>query len=195
VNIRTQGAIALPRRDALDWGQAAGRVVIAFLLLVAVALAVGVSERIRRPLAPVATRPDNKCWNYKPTEKGFAQKINAARVAAGQGKLSIDPELSRVAREQTKTMVNKNLLHHTPESALRRRVLNWSSLGENVGVGATVDSLHQAFMDSPAHRANILHSPFRHSGIGVTVAGGRMWVTVLFEATNDPHTSLGMPSC
>lgn len=192
---RNHGAIALPRRDSVDWGGAAGRAVIAFLLLVAVALAVGVSERIWKPTAPIATRPDNRCWTYKPTETGFARKINAARVAAGQGKLSIDPELSKVARVQTKTMVEKNLLHHTPESALRRRVLNWSSLGENVGVGGTVDTLHDAFMNSPAHRANILHAPFRHSGIGVMEVNGRMWVTVLFEATSDPHTSLAMPRC
>ena len=195
MNIRNQGAIALPRRDSLDWAGAAARATIAFLLLVAVALAVGVSERIWRPTAPIATRPDNKCWVFKPAETGFARKINASRVAAGKGKLSIDPELSKVARVHTRTMVERNLLHHQAETDLRRRVLNWSSLGENVGVGFSVDTLHEAFMNSPAHRANILHTTFRHSGVGVFEANGRMWVTVLFESTNDPHTSLAMPRC
>ncbi len=180
---------------ALDWGRASGRVATAALLVAIVALSAATSQRIAPPAAPVATTPDNPCWTYKPTEKGFARKINDARVAAGRRKLSIDPELSKVARVHTRTMVQKDLLHHTVEATLRRRVLNWSTLGENVGVGFSVDTLHVAFMGSPAHRANVLYSTFRHSGVGVIEAGGRMWVTVLFEASNDPGTSLPMPRC
>jgi uncharacterized protein YkwD len=92
-------------------------------------------------------------------------------------------------------MVRKDLLHHTSESALRRRVTNWSTLGENVGVGGTVDSLHAAFMASPAHKDNVLYTSFRHVGIGVVERNGRMWVTVIFEAQTDPGTTLNMPNC
>lgn len=145
--------------------------------------------------ATAATASDNGCWSYKPSERGFAKKINAARSATGKNKLSIDPELSRAARKHTWEMVHKDLLHHTSESALRRRVTNWNTLGENVGVGGTVDSLHVAFMNSPAHRDNILYSKFRHVGIGVVRKNGRMWVTVIFEAETNPGTTLSMPRC
>jgi uncharacterized protein YkwD len=142
-----------------------------------------------------AVASDSGCWTTKTSERGFAQKINAARVAAGKKKLSLDPELSRAARKHTFEMVRKDLLHHTAEAALRKRVTNWSTLGENVGVGGTVTSLHQAFMASPAHKDNILYTSFRHVGIGVVQRNGRMWVTVIFEAQTDPGTSLRMPSC
>ena len=41
---------------------------------------------------------DNRCWNFKPSEKGFTRKINGARGNGSLGKLSLDPELSKAAR-------------------------------------------------------------------------------------------------
>jgi uncharacterized protein YkwD len=138
---------------------------------------------------------DNKCWNYKPSERSFNRKLYAARTSRGLCKLSLDPEISKVALVHTREMVRKNSLHHTSSSDLSRRVTNWIVLGENVGVGGTVDSLHQAFMNSPSHRDNIEHGAYRHVGIGVRKADGRMWVTVIFEAVTDPGTTLRMPRC
>jgi len=138
---------------------------------------------------------DSRCWKTKAPEAGFAKKMNASRVAAGKGKLSLDPEISKVARKHTREMVNQELLHHTPSDALRNRVTRWQLIGENVGVGSTVDSLHVAFMNSPAHKANILLTSFKHVGVGVIEDGGRMWVTVIFENTDDPGTTLKMPRC
>jgi uncharacterized protein YkwD len=46
-------------------------------------------------------------------------------------------------------------------------------------------------MNSPAHRANILLSSFKHVGVGVIQANDRLWVTVTFEARSDP----GSPLC
>lgn len=138
---------------------------------------------------------DNPCWNYKPSEKGFARKMNGERVLEGLTKLSLDPELSRAARKHTQEMWQRDELYHTPSDKLRSRVTNWTVIGENVGVGGTVSSLHDAFMNSPAHRDNILYTTFRHVGIGVATKNGRMWVTVIFEAIADPGTSLSMPTC
>jgi len=138
---------------------------------------------------------DNQCWKYKASERNFNRKMNAARTSRGLGKLSLDPEISKVARVHTREMIRANSLHHTSSTNLRRRVTNWIVLGENVGVGGTVDSLHQAFMNSPAHRDNIEHAAYKHVGIGVRKADGRMWVTVIFEAVTDPGTTLRMPRC
>lgn len=138
---------------------------------------------------------DSRCWDPRPTERGFTRKLNAARVNAGKGRLSLDPEASKAARRHTTEMVNRRLLHHTPNSTLARRVTRWSTLGENVGVGGTVASLHAAFMNSPSHRSNILYSSFRHVGVGSLRRGGRLWVTVIFEAATDPGTTLRMPRC
>ena len=87
-------------------------------------------------------------------------------------------------------MVKKNLLHHTPSDKLQERVTKWSTLGENVGFGGDVDSLHKAFMNSPAHKANILFFSFKHVGVGVVKKDGLMWVTVIFEAAVRPRHDL-----
>jgi uncharacterized protein YkwD len=92
-------------------------------------------------------------------------------------------------------MVGAGKLYHTPTGTLTRRITNWSILGENVGVGGTVDSLQRAFMNSPEHRANILYSKFHYVGLGVVQKRGRMWVTVEFEARSDPGTRLRPPAC
>jgi uncharacterized protein YkwD len=146
------------------------------------------------PASPAAAA-DSKCWTYKTSERGFARKMNAARTEQGLNKLQLDPELSKAARVHTNEMIRRDELFHTTSDHLRQRVTNWILLGENVGVGGSVASLHQAFMNSPAHRDNIMHVTYRHVGIGVRKANGRMWVTVIFEAVTDPGTTLNMPRC
>ncbi len=130
------------------------------------------------------------CYSNTKKERQFASKLNLARRAAGRGGLDLDRQLSKAAKVHTREMVNRNLLYHTPSDTLRRRVTNWYELGENVGVGGTVTSLHGAFMDSTAHRQNILYSGFRYVGIGAMKANGRLWVTVIFESRADPGSRL-----
>lgn len=141
-------------------------------------------------LASLVPAPSASAACYSPTrkEKRFARLINVARTATN---LTLDPQLSKAAKVHTREMVRANSLHHTPSDVLRRRVTNWVELGENVGVGNTVTSLHQAFMNSPAHRDNIVRSSYRYVGVGVIRKDGRMWVTVLFEARSNP----GSPLC
>lgn len=122
-------------------------------------------------------------------EKKFARLINDARVT--QGDLRLDRQLTKAAKVHTREMIKANTLYHTPSNTLRRRVTNWVTLGENVGVGGGVLSLHQAFMNSPAHRDNILYSSYRYVGVGAIKKDGRLWVTVIFEARSDP----GSPLC
>jgi uncharacterized protein YkwD len=138
---------------------------------------------------------DAKCWRYRSAERAFARKMNRARQRRRVHRLSIDPELGKVARKHTKEMIRRNLLYHTSQAVLGRRVTRWSYLGENVGVGHTVTSLHRAFMNSAGHRHNILMSRFRHLGVGAKQQGGRLWVTVIFESRLDPDTRLRMPRC
>ncbi|MBW3594214.1 MAG: CAP domain-containing protein [Actinobacteria bacterium] len=137
-----------------------------------------------------ATQAGAACYSNNKKERQFASKINLARRATGRVSLKLDPQLSKAAKVHTREMVNKNLLYHTPTETLKRRVTNWYELGENVGVGSTVTSLHTAFMNSTAHRANILYSGFRYVGIGAVKANGRLWVTVIFESRADPGSRL-----
>jgi uncharacterized protein YkwD len=116
--------------------------------------------------------------------------MNAARVNDGKSRLRLDPEMSKVSKVHTRAMARKQSLYHTSSTVLSKRVTNWVLLGENVGVGGTVSSLHRAFMNSAPHRANIMLSQFKYVGVGVKRAGDRMWVTVTFEAKSNPGTPL-----
>ncbi len=135
------------------------------------------------------------CWDVKGAERGFAKRINDVRGVAKRGMLRLDPELSRAARLHSREMVKQDKLYHTPSDKLSKRVTNWTILGENVGVGGDVESLHAAFMASPAHADNVLYDSFRHMGVGTIKADGKLWVTVIFEAQTNPGTILDMPNC
>ncbi len=146
-------------------------------------------------LIPSTPAVAGTCYRFKHAERSFARKTNRTRKAHGKVALHLDPQLSKVARRHTSEMVSNTTLYHTPSSKLRRRVTRWIILGENVGVGNTVDSLERAFMHSREHRENILYSSFRHIGVGTKKKNGRLWVTVVFESRRDPGTRLSMPSC
>lgn len=147
------------------------------------------------PLGHVAAEAGSNCFSYQAEEKGFLNKINLERKLGGKVQLNLDPELTKVARKHTREMTDKNLLHHTTPTQFRKRVTNWQLLGENVGVGGSVDSLHVAFMNSRDHRVNVMKGTFRNVGIGTRYAHGRLWVTVVFEAETNPGTTLRMPRC
>ena len=138
---------------------------------------------------------DNQCYTWKRSERGFARKLNNARESQGERRLKLDPEVSKAAKKHAWEMASANVLAHTPSAALKRRVTNWVMLGENVGVGGSVDSLHTAFMNSPGHRSNIMFGGFTNVGVGTVRTGDRMWVTVIFEAVTNPGTTLRMPRC
>ncbi len=57
----------------------------------------------------------------------------------------------------------------------------WKRLGENVGYSSSsISKVHDQFMASAGHRANILDGRFTHVGIGVAKANGRVFVVQMF---------------
>ena len=148
------------------------------------------------PSLEAAASNGSTCWQVKDNERAFVRKMNKSRLNNDLGKLSLDPELSRAANKHTKEMVEDDDLFHTGLTRLGRWVTKWTTLGENVGVGGNVKTLHRAFMKSPTHRANILLATFNHVGVSTARdSDGKLWVTVVFESTTDPGTTLRMPSC
>lgn len=107
--------------------------------------------------------------------------INQERANQGQGRLRYNRKLSKLARRHTNVMADRGDLHHNPNLASQASRLSWTILGENVGVGNSVETLHRAFMDSPPHRHNVLEGRYRRVGIGTKVVGGRLWVTIVFS--------------
>jgi uncharacterized protein YkwD len=134
-------------------------------------------------LAPAAAT----AATYAAAEQDFVARINAARGAGGLGPLVVNTQLVRVARDWSAVMAAEDRMYHNP--VLGQQVTgDWTRLGENVGytarTGATqaelVERLHNAFMDSPPHRDNVL-GDYNQVGVGITITpAGKLWVTVNF---------------
>jgi uncharacterized protein YkwD len=112
-------------------------------------------------------------------EDSFTAKLNGARSARGIPRLTTRGSLVEVAREQARRMAGQSRLYHNPR--LTSDVTNWRWVGENVGYGPDVVTVHQAFMNSPAHKANILDRDYTEVGIGAVVSNGRVWVAEVFR--------------
>ena len=130
------------------------------------------------PLLP-ATAADTE------TEAEFLSKINAARAANGLGALQLDAALRSYARSHTEEMAAAGEIYHSSEAELTAAAgAGWSGIAENVGKGSSPTSLHNAFMASPGHKANIL-GDYNYVGIGTDTSGGALYVTVVFVGRGD----------
>lgn len=115
-------------------------------------------------------------------EAQFIDLINAERTSRGLNPLAVDPDLTAGARMQAAAIRDAGRLFHNPD--LGSVTSGWSWIGENVGYGYDVANLHNAFMNSSGHRANILKSGATHVGLGVVVSGSTVWVAEVFMTSN-----------
>lgn len=114
------------------------------------------------------------------SEQGFLSAINSTRKANGLGPLSMDGSLQAHARKHTQDMIAAGEIYHSTSAELKAAGgSGWSRLGENVGRGGTVETLHKAFLDSSGHRKNIL-GDYNFVGIGTDSKDGVLYVTVVF---------------
>ncbi|HIE22281.1 MAG TPA: CAP domain-containing protein [Acidimicrobiia bacterium] len=123
------------------------------------------------------------------TESEFLDLINSSRAAAGLAPLKIDDGLRSHARKHTQDMMDAGELYHSSAEELRAAAgTGWTKVGENVGRGGTPPVLHEAFMNSDAHRANIL-GDYNYVGIGTGTKDGTLYVTVVFMAKETSTTT------
>lgn len=110
-------------------------------------------------------------------EQEFFGRINDERTSRGLSALQWHTQAASVARAHSEDMADDGQIYHNGN--LGSQMSNWAALGENVGVGPSVSAIHAAFMDSSAHRDNILGS-YTHAGIGVVERDGSLYVTEVF---------------
>ncbi len=113
--------------------------------------------------------------------------VNEHRAAAhGAPSMWQDPALQMVARRQAQRMSAAGYIYHNPNLGAEAggAVPNWVRVGENVGVGHSVQSVHEAFLASPAHHANIDKS-YNLVGLGaVASSNGSLYFTQNFAENN-----------
>jgi hypothetical protein len=124
-------------------------------------------------------------------EADFVGKINAYRASQGVGAVQPHPVLTAKAQAWAAHMAATGCLCHS--NLADGVTVSWSKLGENVGRGPSVASLHDAFIASPAHRNNMVDGRFQWVGIGVAYGGGQMWVAEVFMDGAAPAAPSGLP--
>lgn len=109
--------------------------------------------------------------------------INQDRAAQGLPALAWNDQLGSLAQTWSEQMSRSGALTHQDLDALQANpfMAAWRSLGENIYMGATdAGSANTTWMNSPGHRANILHG-FTDVGIGTTRdSSGILWVVADF---------------
>ena len=129
-------------------------------------------------------------------ESCFVNSLNSERAAAGRPKLVVKSDLVANARNHSEDMAARGTIYHNDKLSSQIDG-NWYALGENVGMGPSCASIHDAFMASPGHRANILDRDYNQIGVGVAVKDGTIYVTEVFagrkSTTSKPRTTVSKP--
>ena len=120
-------------------------------------------------------------------EKEVLELTNAERAKQGLSPLTLDTELSKVARIKSQDMKDKNYFSHTsptygsPFDMMKQFGISYSAAAENIAQGQTTpEQVVQAWMNSQGHRENILNASYTHIGIGY-VADGNYWTQMFIS--------------
>ena len=106
-------------------------------------------------------------------EKQVASLTNSERKAAGLGSLTLDSQLSKLARMKAEDMAKKGYFSHTSPTygsafdMMKKYGVSYRTAGENIAKGQkTAETVMNGWMNSSGHRANILNGAYTHIGVG-----------------------------
>ncbi|RBP04735.1 cell wall-binding repeat-containing protein [Rossellomorea aquimaris] len=125
------------------------------------------------------TNPDvNETELRKSMEKQILDQANALRARHLVAPLQVDPKAQEVARAHSKDMATRNFFSHDNPDGLSsfqrmdQAGISYSSAGENIAAGQfNAIAVHDAWVNSPGHRQNILSPLFKKLGAGVYFGG------------------------
>jgi uncharacterized protein YkwD len=120
-------------------------------------------------------------------ERALFDAANRERKAQGLASLKWDEALATAARKHAEQMASHGSAGHQfpGEPSLPGRATkagaHFLSLAENVDQGPTATTVHESFMKSPLHRANILDRDMDSVGIGIAISNGQLFVVEDFS--------------
>ncbi len=127
-------------------------------------------------------------------EQILLASANHDRGERGLPPLKWDSSLSTAARQHALRLAQQNTLSHQlpGEPDLRARAgqagARFSTIAENVAEGPRVEGIHEQWMNSPPHRANLLDTELTSVGIAVVRGNG------IFFAVEDFSNAAGQLS-
>ena len=110
--------------------------------------------------------------------------VNQARSANRVSAVTANQAAMDKAQAWSEHMVRTGVLEHTGGGTTvnPKPLTGWCSYGENVGYGSSVQAVHDAFLRSAAHKANML-GKFNVMGTGVATKGSMVYVTEIYLKT------------
>ena len=115
-------------------------------------------------------------------ERQLFNSVNQERKAHGLPSLKLNEALANAARHHAQRMAEQGTISHqlpgepslSPRAKAAGARFTWIS--ENVDQGPNPTTIHQSFMKSPQHRANILDPDMDSAGIGVVERSRQLFV-------------------
>jgi uncharacterized protein YkwD len=107
------------------------------------------------------------------TSTNLFNALNKERSARGLTSLNINADLNNAANMKSRDMLNRDYFEHyayglTPWDFMKNSGYDYLYAGENLAMDfATTEGMVKAWMNSPAHKENILNPDFKEIGIGV----------------------------
>lgn len=130
-------------------------------------------------------------------EKALFDLANQSRAEHHLSPLTWDPSLAKAAQAHIAVIAKQGgeALHQYPgEPDLTARGAaagaHFSTIAENVaGAGQSPAAIHDAWMNSPSHRTNLLNPQLTAIGIAVTGAPGALYAVEDFGRTSNPDAA------
>jgi uncharacterized protein YkwD len=125
-------------------------------------------------------------------ERQTFELINKKREALGLSPLVWSDELAELARLHSQDMADKNYFSHrgsdgtmVDDRADKIGIVNWSAIGENIAFLRGYDDAAafavERWMESPAHKQNLLDKRWKETGMGVAILpDGTYYFTQVF---------------
>jgi hypothetical protein len=108
------------------------------------------------------------------TSTSLLELVNESRDESGLAPLTLNDQLNLAAYQKAQDMINNQYFaHHSPAGItpwhwFGQAGYRYQYAGENLAIHFFDSAkVHQAWMDSPTHRANILGSSYREMGLAV----------------------------
>jgi uncharacterized protein YkwD len=114
---------------------------------------------------------------------------NEARAAAGLPPLKWDAALAKAAHQHALKMAQMNQLSHQfpgeppMQDRAKQAGASFSLVAENIAQGPTAEAIHQQWMHSKPHRANLLDPQLTAIGIAVVQSGNTLFAVQDFAAS------------
>jgi hypothetical protein len=124
---------------------------------------------------------DQELPNLRSDAEQILALANQARAQAGVGRLESDPALAQAALYHCRRMAQEGPIAHRygGEPDLATRASNagarFGVIEENVAIGPSAEGIHNEWMNSPGHRANLLSPDVNRVGVAVVASRGVLY--------------------